>query len=142
MKEILIMGWVLYTSWCHLRMLMLFLTSIIVRQSWCAARYHSKRNDENREPRAPLSHFLFPSCATARHFFSKWISGFLHRPVDKWNPITSPHLLIGCSDPVFPITIQKPRCNNFATLFFQQKSSSSSFRCDGKSDNYHIFCLI
>jgi hypothetical protein len=141
MKETLIMGWVLYTSWCHLRMLMLFLTSIIVRQSWCAARYHSKRN-ENREPRAPLSHFLFPSCATARHFFSKWISGFLHRPVDKWNPITSPHLLIGCSDPVFPITIQKPRCNNFATLFFQQKSSSSSFRCDGKSDNYHIFCLI
>ena len=135
------MGWVLYTSWCHLRMLMLFLTSIIVRQSWCAARYHSKRN-ENREPRAPLSHFLFPSCATARHFFSKWISGFLHRPVDKWNPITSPHLLIGCSDPVFPITIQKPRCNNFATLFFQQKSSWSSFRCDGKSDNYHIFCLI
>lgn len=141
MKEILIMGWVLYTSWCHLRMLMLFLTSIIVRQSWCAARYHSKRN-ENREPRAPLSHFLFPSCATARHFFSKWISGFLHRPVDKWNPITSPHLLIGCSDPVFPISIQKPRCNNLATLFFQQKSSWSSFRCDGKSDNYHIFCLI
>jgi hypothetical protein len=118
-----------------------FLTSIIVRQSWCAARYHSKRNG-NREPRAPLSHFLFPSCATARHFFSKWISGFLHRPVDKWNPITSPHLLIGCSDPVFPISIQKPRCNNLATLFFQQKSSWSSFRCDGKSDNYHIFCLI
>lgn len=70
--------------------------------------------------------------------FSKWISGFLHRPVDKWNLITSPHLLIGWSDPVFPISTQKLRCNNLATLFFQRKSSLSSFRCDGKSDNYHI----